>query len=155
MTVSPESIRFAADIMVGRLARWLRVLGYDTLYNVHLSAVELVARAQNDRRVLLTRSPRLIEENPGVEAFLLRPDRPHDQLTLVMKTYDLGTEWIFTRCIRCNVVVDPVSAGEIQEKVPADVLQVSQRFFRCPRCRKVYWEGSHLKRFREFLERVV
>ena len=154
MICSPDKISFAADVMVGRLAHWLRVLGYDTLYHPEWQFPQLAAQAQADGRVVLTRSRRLLTENPGLKTFLISSANPKQQLLAVMQKFHLGTDWIFSRCTGCNVLVESVSPAEVATQVPARVLLQTTVFYRCQRCGKVFWQGSHLKRFTEFLRRL-
>ncbi|HHM24220.1 MAG TPA: hypothetical protein ENJ23_04185 [Bacteroidetes bacterium] len=151
---SPEDIRFVADVMLGRLARWLRVLGYDTLYDPHVPRFLLPVEAKRENRILLTRSSRLIEEHPEVESFLVRPDRPPLQLLEVVRHFDLGTRWLFSRCTLCNQLVERVPLEAVRDQVPEAVQRMDTEFYRCPGCGKVYWEGSHIRRFQEFLARL-
>jgi len=149
---SPEEVRFVADVMLGRLARWLRVLGYDTLYDPHVPRFLLPVEAQREDRVLLTRSRRMVEEHPRVRSYLVYPDRPREQLIEIMEHFELGTDWIFSRCTLCNRLVEQVSPEEVKNLVPEAVLQMKSAVYRCPGCGKIYWEGSHIHRFREFLD---
>jgi len=153
-TTDPDSIRFAADVMIGRLARWLLVLGYDTIYNVKWSANQLVGRAGIENRVLLTRSSRLIDENSDLKSLLIKQDNPWHQLVFIQDTFNLGTNWIFTRCTKCNVKVNTISKEKVQNSVPPDVLKFSEKFYHCPNCNEIFWEGSHYKRFLEFLKKI-
>lgn len=155
MPLTPNDITFAADIMVGRLARWLRTLGYDTIYKTNLEAKYLVKLAEEETRTLLTRSPRLIEENPNVNSFLVRQHKPKEQMKTIMTKFQLGTDWIFSRCILCNVKVESISREKIIDQIAEGVLQTSQQFYRCPNCKKIFWEGSHRKRFEEFLNNLI
>jgi uncharacterized protein with PIN domain len=153
-TTDPDSIRFAADVMVGRLARWLLVLGYDTIYDVNWSSIQLVKKARKENRVLLTRSSRLIDENSDLKSLLIKEDKPWQQLVFIKEVCNLGTDWIFTRCTKCNVKVNTISKEKIQNSVPPDVLKFSEKFYQCPNCDKIFWEGSHYKRFLEFLKKI-
>jgi len=153
-TTDPGSIHFAADAMVGRLARWLLVLGYDTIFNVKLSANQLIEKARKENRILLTRSSRLIEENSDLKSVLIKQDKPWQQLVFIQNNFKLGTNWIFTRCTKCNVKVNTISKEKIQNSVPLDVLKFSEKFYQCPNCDKIFWEGSHYKRFLEFLKKI-
>ena len=148
---SPKDIRFVADVMLGRLARWLRVLGYDTLYDPGVPRFLLPVEARREGRILLTRSPRLLQEHPDVEAYLVHPDRPKEQLIQVIDHFGLGTDWIFSRCTLCNRPVEQVALEEVKNDVPEAVRKMNVAVYRCSGCGKVYWEGSHIQRFREFL----
>jgi len=151
---SPADIRFLADVMLGRLARWLRVLGYDTTYQPDWPRFLLPLEARRDGRVLLTRSKRLIQDHPEVESFLVSSHLPREQLKEVFEKFQLGTHWMFSRCTLCNQLVEKAEPGQVKEQVPKAVFELETSFYRCPGCGRVYWEGSHLKRFREFLRTV-
>lgn len=153
MIRSPDDIRFAADVMVGKLARWLRALGYDTFYNVNLDPPQLIAVAKTENRILLTRSGRIVENNPDCETFLIIGNEPRQQLSAVQKEFQLGREWIFTRCTLCNAAVEKITSEQAEGKIPPNVLQNATNFYRCPVCGRFYWEGSHIHRFKEFLDR--
>ncbi len=152
---TPEEIRFVADVMLGRLARWLRVLGYDTLYDPAVPRFLLPVEAKRENRILLTRSRRLVEEHPEVQSYLVYPDRPRQQLLEIMEHFHLGRNWIFSRCTLCNRPVEQVDLEEVKKDVPETVQQMKGAVYRCPGCGKVYWEGSHLQRFREFLDGLL
>jgi len=152
--MTPKDITFAADAMLGRLARWLRVLGYDTLYNPHIPIHELVKIAQREKRLLLTRNRGAAQEFPDQTLFIPE-QRPKDQLRFLIQRFQLDTRgYIFSRCVLCNVMVQRIPREEAAPHVPGPILESQSVFYRCPVCSKVYWEGSHLKRVRQWIDAV-
>lgn len=148
--------RFSADAMLGRLARWLRAMGYDTRYDAHVEDGELVRRALLEGRVVLTRDRRLPDEWTVPSALVLETGAPLEQLREVVSHFDL--DWrrgTFTRCTRCNVPVEPLTRDAARGRVPPGVFARTERFARCPGCDRVYWDGSHTDRMRRVLERAL
>jgi uncharacterized protein with PIN domain len=151
-----EDPRFFADAMLGRLARWLRILGYDTRYEAHVEDAVLVQRALEEERVILTRDRALPEEFRVAALFLVEAERPEEQLRELVTRFELDTEGrLFTRCSRCNSALESVTRDQIAERVPARILGDHQRFKRCPGCGRVYWEGSHVERIRHAIRRAL
>jgi uncharacterized protein with PIN domain len=148
--------RFFADAMLGRLARWLRILGYDTRYEAHVEDAVLVQRALREERVILTRDRALPEEFRVPALVLVEAERPEEQLRELVTRFGLDTEGrLFTRCSRCNGVLKPAPRHLIAGRVPPRVLRDHDRFKRCPGCGRVYWEGSHADRIRHAIRRVL
>lgn len=148
--------RFFADAMLGRLARWLRVIGYDTAYDAAIGDAELVRRSAEEGRTLLTRDRKLPVEWSIGDYLLIESETPLEQLRQVIRHF--GLEWsgrLFLRCLVCNVPLEGAAAEEVREQVPPRVAQGRDRFARCPACRRIYWEGSHTERMRRKLERVL
>lgn len=156
-----EPVRLILDAMLGRLARWLRVLGYDAAYDPHIEDEELVRRALDEGRVLVTRDTRLPEEWRVAGVVVLGRDEPLGQLTELADRLGLRPEagWrarpLFTRCTVCNAVLEPVPPEEVAEEVPERVLEGRDTFRRCPKCARIYWEGSHVERMRRTLWRAL
>jgi uncharacterized protein len=151
----PET-RFVADAMLGRLARWLRVLGFDTIYDPALDDPELVALAAAQARVLLTRDRRLVAERRPARALLLERDRPLDQLRAVIDACALPPPAdLFTRCLVCNTPLRSAAAGEMEALLPPAARALPGPFRRCPRCERVYWPGAHTRRMRAALGGVL
>lgn len=150
-----------ADAMLGRLARWLRALGHDVVHDPELDDPDLARLAREQQRFLLTRDRRLCEErgSPGW-CVLLTGTSPGAQLREIDRRFGVFTPgWrgrLFSRCIRCNAPLAPVPHDEVRRKLPpevrADPRVRSAGFMRCPGCAGVYWEGSHTRRMRRWLE---
>ena len=143
--------RFIADVMLGRLARWLRVLGYDTLYFPDLDDPALAARARAEDRLLLTRD-RELSRRRGVRVLLLQDDRIDRQLREVVSNLHLSTQNAFSRCIQCNILLQEIDREDVRPLVPPFVYNTQPRFRRCPGCGRVYWRGTHWARMLATLE---
>lgn len=134
--------RFVVDAMLGRLARWLRVLGYDTLYSSDADDAALVRRAKADDRILLTRDVELARRR-GVRVVLISDDLVLNQLRETVKIVPLPTDKAFSRCLDCNVPLAQLEHAAARDLVPPYVFATQLRFRRCPECGKVYWRGTH------------
>jgi uncharacterized protein with PIN domain len=144
--------RFFCDAMLGRLARWLRALGFDTAYEAHIADDALVARARSEGRLVLTRDRRLAEEQRTGGVLVITTDEPVAQLREVLSRLGLSIpERLFTRCTVCNTEVEPLSADEARSRVPPNVLARHTGFTRCRTCGRIYWEGGHVRRMRQRL----
>jgi uncharacterized protein with PIN domain len=149
-------IRFIADAMLGRLARWLRTLGCDTEFEAEIRDAELARRGIEEERAILTRDRRFPEEWRVPCVLVLESQAPLDQLREVARAFDLDAESrLFTRCSRCNSSLDAVTPDQVASQVPQRVLLERSRFARCPSCGRVYWEGSHTARMRRLLTRAL
>ncbi len=140
--------RFIADAMLGRLARWLRFLGYDTLYYPHIMDRTLISIALKDDRVILTRDTRLVKIR-GLKAFILiTSNNVEEQIMEVLNTLKPGKIDFMSRCLVCNGIITNVADKElVKDLVPEYVYLNNKKFYRCNVCGKIYWEGSHLNKF--------
>lgn len=138
--------KFLADENVGKLCKWLRILGYDVAYYSPISDSELVRRALREDRTILTRDSRLIERKLAKKFLLLTSNDPMKQLVEVLSEFKLRPSQVqfLSRCIECNVPISPVEKSEVLNFVPPYVYETHDNFYRCPKCRKVYWAGSHV-----------
>jgi len=149
-------LRFAVDAMLGRLARWLRLLGFDAWYEPDVPDERLVRRALDDERWILTRDRALPVEWRAPRIHLVAAETPFAQLREVVGAFGLGARARpFARCSRCNAELVPLSAAEAEQRVPARVRERHQRFLACPACGRTYWEGTHVARIRRVLERTL
>ena len=144
-------MRFIADMMLGRLARWLRLYGYDTLYGIE-DDEEIIRAALSEGRVILTRDSGLTERarKLGAEAFLLRSNTLKEQVKELKR---LGVEFkeLFpanARCPKCNGPIRPASKEEVKGKVPPKVYERYDEFYICEDCGQIYWPG---RQWREML----
>jgi uncharacterized protein with PIN domain len=145
--------RFLADAMLGRLARWLRALGFDTRYDATLPDAELVRLANAEGRIVLTRDRRLLRDLRPAHALDVRSDVPLEQLHAVVTTLELTPPpELFTRCLLCNSELCQVAADEAASLLPPRSASLPGPVRRCPHCGRVYWLGSHARRMRRTLE---
>jgi uncharacterized protein len=146
-------LRFLADCNVGRLARWLRVLGYDAVYEPLLPDAQVVARALAEGRVLLTRDADMMQRKViaggAVRALLLRYDRVQDQVRQVLTELALEPVQPLSRCLDCNAELEPRAKAAVAGRLPPYVYATQERFSECPQCARVFWPGTHWERMRE------
>jgi uncharacterized protein with PIN domain len=147
---------FMADAMLGRLARWLRIVGLDTAYEAHIDDGDLVRRAVEQRRIILTRDRRLPDQWRVSGIHVLGAETPMAQLREVEAAFGICADaQPFTRCSRCNTGLHAAARDDIRGEIPSRVLLDHERFLRCPRCRRIYWSGSHVDRIRRALGRAL
>jgi len=139
-------MKFAADRMLGRLAKWLRVIGQDVTYGPHLSGYGLIREARREGRLILTRNRSLEKKSPP-PYLLIESDRFREQLCQVIETCKLDPlERPFTRCVECNSQLEPAAKSEVEGKVPPYVFATQGSYSRCPDCRRLYWPATHQER---------
>lgn len=143
-----QEAKFLVDDMLGRLARWLRILGYDAAYSAGLEDRELARRARAEGRVLLTRDMRLARRR-GLQALLVESELLEEQLRQVIKEFGLCADESHTRCSLCNVPLEAIPKAEVESRVPPYVWQTQEHFMLCPECGRLYWRGTHWQRMRE------
>lgn len=139
----PERPRFAADEMLGSLAKWLRIMGYDTTYCKGMQDSEIAAAANAERRHLLTRDKGLARR--AADSTYVASDVLEEQVAQVVQEFHLTFEERFTRCAVCNGPLAHVDKESVKDEVPPRSLQMTDEFFRCSSCGKVYWKGTHWK----------
>jgi len=144
--------RLLCDAMLGRLAKWLRLLGYDTAYERDAPDNRLARRARAEGRVLLTRDHELARRR-GLETLLIESEELEEQIQQVKD--ELGTSpGPMTRCSVCNVPLEEVAPDEVADRLPPYVLRTHDRFRRCPSCGRVYWAGSHIDSMNEQVDEL-
>ena len=148
-------MKFIADGMLGRVARWLRLMGYDTLYMNTPHKTEIIRMARKEKRLILTKDRKLYEENPEI-TFYIEGKNTESQLKEIKNKLNLeiDEEKIFSICSICNVPLVRKEKEEIKHLVPEYVYNNKEEFSQCPRCGRVYWEGDHCKHIREVIEKL-
>jgi uncharacterized protein with PIN domain len=144
--------RFVIDSMLGSLARWLRLLGYDADYDHRRDDAELVRLARAENRVLLTRDHELAARR-GIKALFIDSQVLDEQLAQVTAAFPRAAESGPARCSVCNTVLVPATPEELIDRLPAYVLHKHRDFRRCPGCNRVYWPGSHWQTMQARLRR--
>jgi len=150
---SPSSAapRFIADVMLGKLARWLRILGYDTVFETPANDDnELVRRARAENRILLTRD-RDLSRRRGLRCLFVDAEDVETQLAQIVRELALSTGNAFSRCVVCNGPLEPVDKEAIRDQVPPYIYRTQERFARCAGCGRVYWPATHWQGMRERL----
>jgi uncharacterized protein with PIN domain len=154
--VRPEPLRdtrFVLDGHLGRLARYLRLSGFDTDYDARRDDRELARISIGEARILLTRDRGLLKRGNVSHGYLVRATEPRAQFVEVLRRFDLAERLApFTRCLACNGVVRDAADAEIAARAPGAVRRRYRRFRACPDCGRVYWEGTHHARLTRLLE---
>ncbi len=142
--------------MLGRLAKVLRLLGYDTLYSPQMTTAQLQGIARSGERVVLTRG-RIEKRFPALQnVFRLNSESAADQLREVVQQFGLDTQaGLWTRCTLCNGTIDRVEKAAVEPLVEPKILQLYQEFFRCAGCGHIYWRGSHVDRILKNLGSII
>jgi len=149
-----KGICFAVDATLGRLTKWLRILGFDTLYKPDVSASKFIEFGKG--RILLTRTERIRDNNRSHSLIFIKSNNPFEQLKEVIQALDLvpGDTHPFSRCIRCDSLIHPADKSSVRDRVPDHIWETHDTFQTCSQCRRIYWSGSHTKRCRETIERL-
>jgi len=148
--------RFILDTHLGRLARFLRMLGFDSAYGNRAEDDELARRSAVEDRIMLTRDRGVLRRSVVRLGYLLRSDDPYRQLTEVAGRYELAVQaQPFSRCIRCNGRIEPVDKADVAERLAPRTLRYYDVFGRCDSCAAVYWQGSHYERMQGLVSEVL
>ena len=151
-------MKFIADGMLGKLTRWLRMLGQDVQYSNKLNDDELIAMAKKEHRILLTRDVELYQRAVarGIDAFYIEGQTEAAKLAELAKRFDVPLEIDLkrSRCPRCNTKIRPTPKEKLAGKVEKNTFIYYDEFWKCPRCGHIYWQGAHWGRIRTTLEKA-
>jgi uncharacterized protein len=150
-------MKFLADSSLGRLSKWLRILGYDTVYWRGEADRAFLRIAEREGRAVLTRRKDVLaRQHPGLVVFV-ENDRIEDQLVEIQGKLDLKPqpEHLFTRCLHCNESLNTVKPDEVRSLVPDYIFRTQRDFRVCPKCHGVYWPGTHRERAIKTLEKLL
>jgi uncharacterized protein len=153
------ALRFIVDNNVGRLAKALRALGYDTVFVNPIADSDLVEIARREGRIILTKDTGILRRrlisSGQVGALRIEGDDWRQQLAQVVRELDLATRPRFTRCIECNTPLDPRTREEARPHVPPYVYRTQRSFLICPSCGRHYWQGTHWQRMTRDFARIL
>ncbi|TMA13576.1 MAG: hypothetical protein E6J89_00955 [Deltaproteobacteria bacterium] len=146
------SMKFVADKMLGRLAKWLRVIGQDVAYGPHLSGHGLIREARREGRMILTRDHSVTKGNPP-DYLLIQSNQFREQLQQVIHACHLDP-WKepFTRCVECNTALVPIAKEKVENRVPPYVFTTQEKFSFCSKCQRIYWPATHQQKMLEELK---
>ncbi len=148
--------RFVLDTHLGRLAAYLRMLGFDTRYERDADDATLADVSRGERRILLTRDLGLLMRDAVTHGYFVRAEHPERQLVEVLRRFDLREAIApFTRCLRCNGPLVSVARDDIADRLPPRTLAHYTEFRQCPACGGIYWPGSHYERMRRLIARTL
>ena len=155
--IEAMKLRFIVDVNVGRLARRLRMLGYDTLFINGADDDELIRIALEEKRILLTRDTGMMQRRVvtigKAQAVFVESDHVRAQLRQVVQALGLGPEFdSFSLCIECNEPLIPRVKEEVQTLIPPYVFSTQEQFMQCPECERIYWRGTHWDRMMAEIE---
>jgi uncharacterized protein with PIN domain len=140
--------------MLGRLAKWLRLLGYDTVYSPSLDDADLARLSLAEDRLLLTRDTQLAQRR-RLRSLLIKSDHLAEQLAQVRQELCLApSSGVLSRCLRCNTSLDSIDRADARETVPPHVWRTHECFSRCPSCGRIYWPGTHWERMHRMAQRI-
>jgi len=150
-----KGYKFVTDGMLGKLTRWLRMLGHDVVYTGSMDDKELILKVKKEKRILLTRDLELYQQAiaKGAEAFLI--ESPSQTLNLVNLAkrfrFNLEINVKVSRCPKCNTRIKPVSKADVVNKIPQTTSLYYNEFWKCPKCQQIYWRGAHWKKIEKTL----
>ncbi|MFC2057281.1 Mut7-C RNAse domain-containing protein [Chloroflexota bacterium] len=151
-------MKFTVDHNVGKLAKWLRMMGYDTLFFTGDDDWQMVITALNEGRLILTRDTQIMSRgvvtSGRLKAILIQSEKPEQQMCQVVETLNLDCQSrMFTICLECNQPLEEMTKQQVKERVPPYVFQTQNQYVECPFCHRTYWKGTHWQSMTKKLER--
>lgn len=150
-------MKFLCDQMLGTLAKWLRVYGFDTYFaNSEINDDEILNIAKNEDRILVTRDKELIHiaRRENIKNIEIETTDLEEQLKIVLKGLTVDTFNILSRCIVCNNVISQIKKESIKDKVPKGIFDSNDEFWFCKHCDKIYWKGTHYQNMLERIDKI-
>ena len=149
-------MKFIVDGMLGKLTRWLRMLGYNVKYSNKMDDSQLIAKAKREHRILLTRDLELYQQATakGVQALYMEGKTEAERLAKLAQKFGINLEidMAKSRCPKCNTRVKPIPKEKVEGKVEKTTFSYYNEFWQCPKCEQIYWQGAHWTRIRKTLE---
>lgn len=145
-------MKFLCDQMLGTLAKWLRILGFDTYFaDEKVKDIELLNIAQDENRILISRDKELIQrcKKRQIDSIFLESKDLDEQIKKTLKNINVNKNQILTRCTVCNSILEKVEKKQVKGKVPEKVFNFKDEFWYCPNCDKFYWHGSHFDKMKQ------
>lgn len=155
-----NNLKFIVDNNVGKLVKWLRIMGYDTLFFSGSDDSGMIAIALAEDRVILTRDTQIVERrvvtSGRLKAILIQSDEPELQMQQVIDSLNLDCQFKpFTLCLECNQPLVERSKQQVKDLVPAYVFQTQSQYMECPACHRIYWRGTHWQAMTKKLKKFM
>ena len=148
--------RFILDVHLGKLARRLRLLGFDSHYNNNYTDPEIINIAKADKRIILTRDVNLLKTKTVTHGYWIRSHQPLEQLNEIIHRFDLSSlSKPFSRCMECNGLIEKASKESVLDILPQKTRQYYDEYYRCTSCKKVYWKGSHYDNMKKLIHTAI
>jgi uncharacterized protein with PIN domain len=139
-------MKFVVDCMLGKLAKWLKILGFDTVYDSAADDDQILLIAQKEDRAVLSRDTGLLGRAKGLSSLPIESESWPDQVRQVLAAFDLWDKTApFTRCLDCNITLKPVGRDKARNLVSPFILERAKDFALCPSCGRVFWQGTHFQ----------
>jgi uncharacterized protein len=146
---------FILDVHLGKLAKYLRMLGFDTLYRNDNDDPEIIRISLDEHRIILTRDIGLLKVKTVKHAYFVRDQHPKGQLMEVLKHFDLYQDIRpFNRCVKCNGPLEPVDKGKIIQYLEPLTIKYFNEFYKCTDCHSIFWKGSHFEHMEAFIKTI-
>lgn len=147
--------KFLLDENLNRLAKWLRMLGYDAAVYKSINIHNKIRLVNRERRIYLTRDKTLAKKKEKFTRVLIKSEKHLEQLKEILDYISYNEEFVFTRCIDCNRILYDISKGKIKELIPPFVLENHSHFKVCRKCGKVFWMGTHYQEMKKELKNIL
>ncbi|NEQ29688.1 MAG: Mut7-C ubiquitin/RNAse domain-containing protein [Leptolyngbya sp. SIO4C5] len=148
--------RFVLDVHLGKLATYLRLLGFDIRYANHCDDATLAQIASDEQRILLTRDRGLLKRSLVTHGYCVRHDDPLEQVSEILSRFDLFDAIApFERCLRCNGQLQPVEKAQVSDRLPPLTRQYYDEFYQCQSCQQVYWKGAHYAPLQQIVQQMT
>lgn len=148
--------KFIVDVHLGKLAKYLRILGFDVLYRNNYEAAEIIKIAKNETRIILTKSVALLKNKLVTRGYWIRSKNLFEQLKEVLLRFDLFVRIKpFSRCLVCNGVIKPITKKSIINGLLPDTKLYFEKFYQCDSCNKIYWQGSHYYHMQNVVNELI
>jgi uncharacterized protein with PIN domain len=152
-----DNQKYLTDGSLGKLAKWLRLIGYDTIVYPHVIDRKVLNRAYCEKRIVLTRRLDMLSRHFAGQMYLVEGKEAEEQLKEVIARFSLKIEKnkVFSICLKCNLRLSPVEKEEVFDLVPSYVFANCNHFNKCPNCKRIYWSGTQERNALQFLEKLM
>jgi uncharacterized protein len=151
-----RNLKFVLDVHLGKLAKYMRLFGFDTFYSSDYNDKEIIRLSLSDKRVIITHDMELLKHRAVTHGYWIRSQHLNEQLKEVFSRFDLISRIRpFSRCMECNGLLEDVELKDIVDRLLPRTREYYRKFFRCPDCDRIYWEGSHYERMKKFIDCII